>query len=306
MNILLTLDCNLDCTYCFARARKTASSRLEMSLEELETLLKSMEPEKDEVRLMGGEPTLHSRYSEVVRLVRSFGFTLTVFTNGTQAVLHQTSPDLPDTVLLNLNDWWTYTEVAQTAIIENLEALGNRVSLGYTITQPDFDLSNHLRLIQMYDLKPVIRIGLAQPVLGGGNIYLPEESLPAAHQSVARWAARLAAEKIRLNFDCGFMRCYFSETDIENLIRSNAALRFVCRPSIDVGPELQTWRCFAFSAEAGIDWRIFQDAEQAQAWFTQRDRFIAPECAVCDNHYSGWCQGGCMARRAMRLTKIKI
>jgi hypothetical protein len=303
MNILLTLDCNLDCAYCFARARRAVSAGQEMTLAALESLLTSMDPAVDEVRLMGGEPTLHSRYPEVMRLVKSFGFDVTVFTNGTQAILHQTVPDLPDTVLLNLNDRRTYSESQWNAILDNLEVLGNRAGLGYTITRPDIDLGEHARLIQHYGLKPMIRIGLAQPVLDGGNTYLPDDALPAAHQSVVHWADRLAAEGIRLNFDCGFTRCHFSEKEIERLVRANAALRFICRPSVDVGPGLQTWRCFAFSAKPGVDWRRFQSVEQAQTWFARQNHVSASECTDCSDHRSGWCQGGCLARRVIRSTQ---
>jgi MoaA/NifB/PqqE/SkfB family radical SAM enzyme len=306
MNILLTLACNLDCDYCFARTRKSASTRQEMTLDELETLLNQMDPDVDEVRLMGGEPTLHSRYSEVLRLVKSHDFIVTVFTNGTRASLRLTAPYLPDTVLLNLNDWRTYSEAQAAEILDNLAALGSRVGLGYTVTQADFDLADHVRLIREYGLKPVIRIGLAQPVVGGGNKYLPDEALPKAHRSVVRWAEKLAAEGVRLNFDCGFMRCHFNEADIESLVRANASLRFICRPSVDVGPGLQTWRCFAFSAGPGMDWRSFADVSRAQAWFERRDRFIVSDCEDCNHSQSGWCQGGCLARRAIRSSKADV
>jgi radical SAM protein with 4Fe4S-binding SPASM domain len=306
MNILLTLDCNLDCAYCFARARRSASTRQEMTLEELETLLSQMDPDVDEVRLMGGEPTLHTRYAEVMRLIKSAGFIVTVFTNGTQASLRQSTTYLPDTALLNLNDWQTYSEAQGAEILDNLAALGNRVGLGYTITQPDFDLADHISLIREYGLKPAIRIGIAQPVLDGENEYLPDDALPAAHRSVVRWAAKLAADGIRLNFDCGFMRCYFNDTDIEILVRAKAALRFICRPSMDVGPGLQTWRCFAFSAGPGVDWRSFEDASQAQAWFERQDRLIETDCEDCNYYQSGWCQGGCLARRVIRSSEEEV
>ncbi len=94
-----------------------------MTLRELEWLLfNRMNPDVDEVRLMGGEPTLHSRYPEVMRLANKHGTIVTVFTNGTQAVLRQTGPNLPYRVLLNLNDWSFYSEGQQTEILNNLAA----------------------------------------------------------------------------------------------------------------------------------------------------------------------------------------
>lgn len=300
MNILLTTACNLDCDYCFAQSLRGRAGQREMMLRDLEWLLSQLDPDVDEVRLMGGEPTLHSRYVEALRIVKSRDFIATVFTNGTRPALRQTAPDLPDRVLLNLNDWLTYSAGQQAEILNNLSALGQRLSLGYTVTRPDFDLSTHRKLILDYGLKPVIRLGLAQPVIGGRNIYLADADLAAAHRAVADWASRLAVDGIRLNFDCGFRRCYFTDGQIEQLVRAGAALRFFCAPSLDVGPGLLAWRCYAFSAGPGVDLRQFGSLEQARDGFRRRDRYLDPACDSCRDHQSGWCQGGCLARQAIK------
>ena len=305
MNILLTTACNLDCSYCFAESLKGAAGQQEMTLRELEWLLLQLNPDIDEVRLMGGEPTLHSRYPEVMRLANDSGFIVTVFTNGTQAVLRQTAPNLPYQVLLNLNDWTSYDEGQQTEILNNLAALGEKVSLGTTVTQPDFDLSTHRRLIREYSLKPVIRLGLAQPVIGGKNVYLPDRDLAAAHAAIAEWASKLAADGIRLNFDCGFMRCHFDDDQIEQLIRAGTILRFDCSPALDVGPGLKAWRCFAFSKGPALNLRKFTDFRAASAWFERRDRYLGPQRESCSRHQSGWCQGGWLARQAIRAEQLE-
>lgn len=304
MNILLTTACNLDCAYCFAQLLKGGAGPKEMTLQELEWLLfNRMNPDRDEVRLMGGEPTLHSRYPEALRLATDYGYIVTVFTNGTQAVLRQTAPNLPYQVLLNLNDWSFYTEDQQNEILNNLAALGDKVSLGYTVTRPDFDLSMHRRLIREYGLKPVIRLGLAQPVIDGPNVFLPEEDLAAAHSSIAEWATRLAADGIRLNFDCGFMRCHFNDRQIEQLIRAGTVLRFDCSPALDVGPGLRVWRCFAFSNGPSLDLRKFADLETARKWFERREKYLSPQWEACPRHQSHWCQGGCLARQKLRASR---
>ncbi len=264
MNILLTTTCNLACDYCFEQSLRSGAGQQEMTLRELEWLLfNRMNPDVDEVRLMGGEPTLHSRYPEVMRMANEHGTIVTVFTNGTQAVLRKTAPNLPYRVLLNLNDWSFYSKDQQTEILNNLAALGEKVSLGYTITRPDFDLSTHQRLIHKYGLRRVIRLGLAQPIIGGKNVYLPDEDLAAAHAAIAGWATELAKDDIRLNFDCGFMRCHFNDRQIEQLIRAGTILRFDCSPALDVGPGLRAWRCFAFSNGPSLDLRNFADLQSA-------------------------------------------
>lgn len=270
LNLLLTLDCSLNCEYCFAQSLREGKGRHSLSLAELETIVSTLDPARDAIRLMGGEPTLHPQYAQILESLKEQGFWVIVFTNGLQPVLNQTAPCLPDEILLNLNDWEFYSHAQQAAIHGNLEALGSRIGLGFTITQPDFDLSQHSWLIQQYRLRPVIRLGLAQPVVGGHNHYLPDGDLANAHHAVAGWVAKLAREQIRVNLDCGFMRCHFSESEIEALVRAGTVLNFHCEPTVDIGPGLRVWRCFAFSGGAGISWDVWQQSRDAARTFLDR------------------------------------
>ena len=296
MNLLITTDCNLACDYCFAGSLRQGHVEREMSLPELEQGLSYLDKDQHEVRLMGGEPTLHSQYAEILRSLKRRGYRVVVFTNGTCEQLRQTTPCLPDRVLVNVNDRDTYSAGQRKHIRENLAALGGRVELGYTITMPVFDLGWHCQLILETGCRPVIRLGLAQPVIGGDNVYLADNDLPEAHAAIARWAMRLAPDGIRLGMDCGFMRCLFSDQDIENLIRAGTALRFECSPAVDLGPGLQAWRCYAFSNQIGADWSSFKDEQACRAQFVRQDIALPQRCTDCQHWQSGWCQGGCRAR----------
>ncbi len=271
-----------------------------MTLTELQIILDALNPNENAIRLMGGEPTLHSQYPQILKLVKRRGSQAVVFTNGLQSILRETMPDLPDEILLNLNDWSTYTPGQQKAIQDNLSALGKRVGLGYTILNPSFDLSMHRKLILAYDLRPLIRLGLAQPVVGSDNVYLPNEDLYAVHQALVGWAKALSADGIRLSMDCGFTRCQYKEADIEALVRAGTVLNFDCTPTLDVGPGLKVWRCFAFSTTAGINWSEFENLEQMQTWFAAEDIKWRNFCEDCEHRLKGWCRGGCLARRVIR------
>lgn len=271
-----------------------------MTLPELETILASLDPQRDWVRLMGGEPALHSRYPEVIRKVKAYGFQVAVFTNGLHSVLWEVNPCLPDRVLVNVNDWLTYTSGQQDTIRTTLSVLGGRASLAYTILTPAFDLSMHRQLILEAGLQPVIRLGLAQPVIGGDNAYLQDADLPAAHRSVVRWAEALSADGIRLSMDCGFRRGLFGDADIETLVRAGTVLNFNCAPVLDVGPGLKVWRCFAFSAAPGVSWSAFEDVDQLRAWFEARDAQMEKLCGQYDCEERDLYGGGCLARRIRR------
>jgi hypothetical protein len=236
-----------------------------------------------------------------LRSLKSRGYPVLVFTNGTQPVLHRTAPYLPDRILLNLNDWAFYSSSQSWAIRENMAALGNRIELGYTITHPDFELTWHRQAILDAGLQPTIRLGLAQPVISGDNDYLPDADLQKAHASVVLWAKQLSGDGIRLSLDCGFMRCHFTESDIEALIRAGTVLRFVCSPTIDVGPGLETWRCTAFTHQKGLNWADFIDQGAPRDWFAETVAGLKQACSHCQHRESGWCQGGCLARTLMQV-----
>lgn len=301
MNLLITTKCNLDCSYCFAGAHLKSAFPQEMSLEEVLRVITRMDPDRDWVRLMGGEPTLHSQYPEIIQLLKIRGFKVVVFTNGLQSILRETKPYLPDRILLNLNDLSWYSKPHRKSIIDNLSDLDSRIGLAYTILTPNFDLSAHQELIKTHGLQPVLRIGLAQPSLGGDNDYLPDADLPAAHAGVVAWAKRLSLDGIRLSFDCGFMRCLFNDADMEDLIRARAAARFDCSPAIDVGPGLITWRCLALSEQIGPSWLEFDSEDDARAWFNGHDAPPQALCLHCYDWESGYCKGGCRARSQVRL-----
>ena len=207
--------------------------------------------------------------------------------------------------MLNLNDWSFYSEGQRKEILNNLSALRDKVSLGFTITRPGFDLSTHQRLIREYGLRPVIRLGLAQPVIDGANAYLADEDLPAVYASITEWASRLAADGIRLNFDCGFKRCLLDDDQIETLVRAGTVLRFDCSPAVDVGPGLMAWRCLAFSAGPGVDLRRFRTFDLARKWFERRDIYLGPEKDACSSRQAGWCKGGCLARQVVRSANLE-
>jgi organic radical activating enzyme len=300
LNIILTTDCSLDCPYCFTRSLRTQLPRHEMTFSELQTILDAVSPARDTIRLMGGEPTLHPQYSKIIKLIKERGYQVIVFTNGLQSVLRETKPCLPDKILLNLNDWSTYSPAQQSAIQDNLSALGKRVGLGYTILKASFDLSMHRKLILEYGLQTVIRLGLAQPVVDGDNAYLPNDDLTAAHQALVKWAKKLSSDDIRLSMDCGFMRCQYNDADIEALVRAGTVLNFDCAPTLDIGPGLRVWRCFAFSSSPGVSWSEFEGLEQMRARFEAEDAAYRNVCGDCEYHLNGWCRGGCLARRVIQ------
>ena len=111
-NLVVADVCNLKCPYCFAqdhmRARRAASAPAFISLEAFEARLDFLNRSGiHEIRLIGGEPTLHPRFPELVERARRRGKHIAVFSHGLLSekalvCLEALSPD-ECTVLVNMN-----------------------------------------------------------------------------------------------------------------------------------------------------------------------------------------------------------
>jgi len=305
-NILLTNSCNRQCPYCFALAQvKLGVCRAdwEMSESELETVLSYLHFGRDAVSLLGGEPTLHSRFAEIVAQVTARRFPIKIFTNGTTARLRSISAsachdDL--SLILNLNEPSSYSRNAWNEIEENARHFGSRLSLSFNVYRPDFTW-DHLRdVILRRNLSRKIRIGLAQPIHGLGNSYLKEEAVPVACARLVDMAVDLARDGISLGLDCGFRGCAFSNRQRGVLLECGAQPQFDCSPVLDIGPDLIVWRCFPFSATPGVrllDFRSLQEVSDHfdRVWAKEAALGNTPDCTEC-RHFGRGCRGGCLSR----------
>ena len=76
---LLTENCNLNCSMCI-RGRQEG---INMDIEQLEAVLAKNDFSHHDIVITGGEPSIHSRYQEIVELMCSKAKTVTVTSNGT-------------------------------------------------------------------------------------------------------------------------------------------------------------------------------------------------------------------------------
>ena len=125
----------------------------------------------------------------------------------------------------------------------------------------DFDASE-LPLLITGDgrLAKSIRLGLAQPSLDGHNECLHPKQYPLLGAKIVHLAQQAHAAGISLEFDCGFVRCMFTEDEIEALQLAEVQTGWHCGPVPDIDLSGQALHCFPlasrFSAQIGciINW----------------------------------------------------
>lgn len=306
-NILLTNYCNRSCPYCFAQAQVklgAVSPQWEMSEEELETVLAYLVPGRKMVSLLGGEPTLHARYSDIVRSLATRGYDIKVFTNGTTPQLRQYLPCASGNlfnVILNLNHPDIYTARELAEIEANCQLLREKISLSFNIYTGRFSWDYLRDAILKWNLSRKIRVGITQPIHGVSNIFLAEADVNEACHQIVAMAKDLAMNGISIGFDCGFRLCMFSEEQRGILAECGTRFLFNCKPILDIGPELIVWRCFPFSTEQGVKLTDFHSLEEIEdyfkrRWTEQRSKGNTPACQSCVSLQMGTCSGGCLSR----------
>ena len=315
-NLAVAGVCNLRCPYCFAgsylavsRDHSTAFIDMATFEQRLDFLARSGIPE---ARLIGGEPTLHPDFPALVAAARARGLRISVFSHG---LMPRRALDclaaLPAdacAVLVNMNAG--RAAGANPAELDRrratLKRLGPRATPGFTIYRPDFELADLLSIVLDTGCRPAIRLGLAQPMLAGGNAYLHPKQYPAAGARIAAFACDAAAAGVALQFDCGFVRCMFSDGDIEMLGRAGSDFACRCSPILDLDLAGMASHCFPLT---GIVQTPIGEGEAAGALrealagqtVPYRLAGIYPRCSSCGEKARGACTGGCLAATMRRF-----
>ncbi len=307
-NILITNACNANCSFCFAREQTRQQAKfLSMAAVE-ERLLFLQHSDVDQARLMGGEPTLHPQFQEIVSRVMSTGMKLAVFSNGfiPEKALTCLSefPAERCAILINVNALEAAPKF-QDKLLKVLRTLQEKVTLGFTVVNPSFDLLNYFKWIKIYGLQRKIRLGLAMPIYGGDNRFLPPKHYPATARSVLLNAVKAHEQGIDLEFDCGFVQCMFTKEESQALEKLGVKLESQCAPNLDIGVDGNIFHCFCLSnlyigmKEAPIVRKAVDVLNEQRRSF--RESGIYPECAHCPERVRGHCCAGCLSMTMRRF-----
>lgn len=309
MNILITNHCPRKCSFCFARSKTgqalSASKARQMSLEQLDKIMDFLERSGDkQLRLLGGEPTCHTELAPIIDRALARGFQVHLFSNCMMpakvadylASLPADKVSLLANVSISENDTLEQKKRVEYA----LSVLGKRVQLGITVISPDFEYRYLLYLIDRYQLRRRIRVGIAQPIVGHDNAFLPPEQYRTTGKALVQMALECEGRDVLIGFDCGLTLCMFDGEDFAVLARCSEGFKTVCQPILDVGPDMNVWHCFPLSDVNNLFFNDFQDRQAMISAFREktlpyRSFGCMPECRQCVYLRRGQCTGGCLA-----------
>lgn len=311
-NLVVTDTCNMKCSFCFAHdyLGKSRFISLETFEQRLDFICRS---DIEEIRLIGGEPTLHPRFPELIAMAQRRGKHIVVFSHGllSERALSclESLPVEQCTILINMNATRTSGQKnnkEQEQRMRALRRLGQRALLGFNIYEanPQFDFL--LPLILEADCRNSIRLGLAHPILEGQNVYLHPKQYPIVGHKIAELAKTAAQHNVRLELDCGFVRCMFSKEDMEALHQASADIGWRCNPILDVDVTEQVFHCFPLSQKVRAPFSGESEAASLRTLLAEqthpyRVAGIYKECSTCLFKRSEECMGGCLANTMKRF-----
>jgi MoaA/NifB/PqqE/SkfB family radical SAM enzyme len=315
MNLIITEKCNRSCPYCFAKSNihsKTdtvneTTAPIHISLENFDKYLEFLNKNsRRALKILGGEPTLHPHFEEMIDRSLDSGFSITVFTNAlwprsVQEFFEKNTKTEKVNFIININEPEMQTSRENALQAESMRIAGNRATIGFNIYREEFNLRFIPELINTYSLKNNVRLGLASPIFGGTNSHVHTSRLSRVGKSLVNQLQELEQQDILCSFDCGIPLCMFDEDDIGKVFLSTSSWASLCGSGPDVGPDLSVWSCLPLSGLFNVSLSDFENEETLVAHFSEK---LAPfrkfgcfdKCATCKYLRRKQCCGGCLAR----------
>lgn len=314
-NVLFTQSCTRSCPYCFAKKHFDGSVPTDIISWENLIYLADFYTLSDhkQFQILGGEPTLHPDFNDMISYLLERGFGVNVFTNGIMsdeklaeaAMIFKDIPVEKLSFTLNLNEpKSTPQSLAETESIKRfLGHFGYRITPGFNIYKLDFDLSFIFQLINEYGLNRTVRIGLAHPIAGKKNKFIPIKDIKKIIDRLFTYLPAMERLRIKPGLDCGFPLCQFDDEQLGWLYRNTGGqYDFGCAPVIDIGPDLSIWPCFplsSFHKKSIYDFNNINEIFKLYDSIHEKVRIetggIYEECDHCQYREEGLCKGGCLA-----------
>lgn len=328
-NIMLTKRCNLRCPYCFAEEFVGKSSE-DITIDNFEKALDfALTNPDEEIGLIGGEPTVHSQFKEILEIIIHDNRVrmCTLFTNGiliNKYIKQLSHPKFK--LLINCNPPTDMGEKSFQIMKENIKLFVNefymqeRITLGINMYKVDFEYDYILELLEMCSFQ-YVRTSVSIPNSNEITKMTSLEYFKIMKPRVLEFFHELLNKGIIPFYDCNAIpKCIFTPIEIKVLeqmiqatgLEDNNLLCDVtaCSPVIDILPDLNIIRCFALS-EFKAKAADFNNIFEARAYFnncfdTLAFHVYATEiCIECFYKKTMKCSAGCFAFKTNKILEAK-
>lgn len=322
-NIMLNDYCNLNCSYCFAEMDDILTN---ISIEDFKEAVDFCltDPNSNHIGLIGGEPTLHPKFSEILNFL---GYNPNVkdvilFTNGITLDRHIDFLSKNDKfdILINCNSVNDIGIGNFSKLKHNVEMirdydLSKRTALGINLYTTKMDYSFIFELLESSSVDK-LRISITVP----NN--LSKNKLN--YQELKSIALQIVIDAIKNNivpfFDCNKIPlCFVSNNErntIFNLQKDAGTItnvicnRSICDPVIDIYPNLDAVRCMGTSDLCKVSIRDYATILDLTNYFIKHiDSYkhivhLEKKCSDCNYNEQKKCSCGCISYKSALIKDL--
>ncbi len=297
--LLLTEKCNLRCSYCI-RGNKNNN---ELSLEKLNSFLRTNDFSKDQVLLTGGEPLLHENFQEIARICLDKFKNVAVNTNGlllgedrivkSPRIHYQISLDGSEIEHDNLRGKGTYEKVlANLKLLDQSEISYNVASVinksNYAEIRKLTPVLYELKNMKYWKIEPQLPFGCGEQI----QCVDVAEWNHIVDVFISKTPFRLKIKKL-FNFSAIDKISKEKREELKSRKLSNCGS---CKQKVYIYPDLTVYPCtclkdFPLGNLEDDSLCSILNSEKAQVFL---DYKINPhsKCASCE--YFDICKGGCI------------
>lgn len=328
-NIMITSKCNLSCPYCFANEFVNLDPH-NMTLENFAIALDFVARDRPtRVGLIGGEPTLHPQFTQIIQMAISHphAMEITVYTNGVLLDKYASLLSHPKIrLLVNWNSPEILGDRTSALVKANVDRLifqynmRDRLNVGLNLYDPSFDYSYMIPILKEYALRRV-RISVTVPNFREEKEYDVMAYFGQYKTFLLEFFRKMGEISVLPYYDCNKPPfCVWTEEEQEWL-RSFVAQfpvkdsdlighKSFCYPVIDILHDLKAVRCFGMSDHERVDIRDFHSISDLVNFYLNRVDGLAyqmveyDKCQSCYAHRVRQCTVGCIAFHSKKLDRL--
>lgn len=312
INVVLTHKCNLNCDYCY---EKDVQSRdREISIDNFNKIITWLKKNnKKKIILLGGEPTQHGEFKEILNICKKNSMDIRILTNMMfdDSVLRLINEYNGCVLQANINHPSTYKDNMYNIVYYNIKKMYKRVGiiLRYNIYSGNEDYRPIINLAK--ETNSHIRFSLINsPLKCEISLKQRQAYLRQMHSKDKISNFIDACDKVGVFafFARPVPKCIFSKDELRRYKKNG--IKFKCyvgrdgdyAARLNVNPDLTIRACYGVPiCGPAID--SFKDYKELSQYY--KDDFIqlrripaVPECISCKEFIADVCQGGCLSEKA--------
>lgn len=309
-NIAIIKTCNLKCPYCFADDMLQENQSKEITIEQLNKILNWIGkiPLQGHIGIIGGEPTLHSNFKEILFIMGEFcnrnNIKTIIFTNGIllYKYLHLINDNFNFLVNVNkLNKKNKSLLIKSLDLCNNLQMFKkNNITLGCNLYSLNNDYSYFWEIVDKYHDITQIRMSVTAPILEQDkkDKFLYYNKMKPILFSFLNEAKK---RNLKISYDCNQIPICFFNSDEYEYIQTFGEYKNTCNPVVDITADFKASSCFGSYEDTLVDCNLFENLNEIEAYFSKKmlqktlQNNNYGQCKECEKFTYAQCQGGCLS-----------